>query len=225
MARVGTVAGSIVVAVLVATAAAVGLREIDRRQGPPIVIEDPLADATIVVSVAGAVASPGAYDLAPGARLGDALAAAGGPAADAELARVNPAARVADGEQVVVPARAPIAAGQAGGADRAAPTDSVPTQLAPTQDPEHSGDEPGLAEPSAPVGPPSGDGAPLDLNTASVEDLEVLPGIGPAIAARIVTRRDEMGPYASVDELVEIPGISARMVDDLRPLLVVGAPG
>lgn len=69
-----------------------------------------------------------------------------------------------------------------------------------------------------------GSGAPatVNLNTASVAELEQLPGIGPALAARIVEHREAHGPFRAVDELADIRGISERMVDDLRPLVTVG---
>ncbi len=69
------------------------------------------------------------------------------------------------------------------------------------------------AEPSSPL---------IDLNTASVDELETLPGIGPALAERIVAYRTEHGPFQSVDELAEVRGISPRMVDQLRGLVTVG---
>ncbi|MFL5761417.1 MAG: ComEA family DNA-binding protein [Thermomicrobiales bacterium] len=69
---------------------------------------------------------------------------------------------------------------------------------------------------------PSAVAGPININTATAAELDTLPGIGPAIAARIVAYRDSHGAFASVDELADVSGISARMVDNLRPLITTG---
>ena len=112
----------------------------------------PAAAKLLVIDVAGAVRRPGLYRLRTGSRIDDAIAAAGGATAKAELDTVNLAAPVADGEQVVVPGRG------AGGAAAASP-------------------------PAAARSSPS---APLDLNSATLEQLEALPGIGPVTAQKIL---------------------------------------
>lgn len=86
---------------------------------------------------------------------------------------------------------------------------------------------PGEAVPVAPVGAPAAGGssagpaAPLDVNTASAAELDALPGIGPVLAGRIVETRDAHGPFAAVDELVEVPGIGDAVLERLRPLVRV----
>lgn len=114
-------------------------------------------------------------------------------AAAVDLAAVNPAERVHDGERVLIPFL------------------STPV---PTRDPNQPApiDQ---ARPSAVAGP-------ININTATAAELDTLPGIGPAIAARIVAYRDSHGAFASVDELADVSGISARMVDNLRPLITTG---
>ena len=133
----------------------------------------------LVVDVAGAVRRPGLYRLAPGTRIADALARAGGPTAKADVDLVNLAAPLADGEQVVVPVRGGAAA--SGGASPA---------------------------------------APLDLNSASAEQLDALPGIGPATAAKIVAYRQAHGPFRSVEELDAVPGIGAGRIAQLKGLVL-----
>jgi competence protein ComEA len=141
------------------------------------------ASARLVVDVAGAVRRPGLHELAPGTRIADALAAAGGATAKADINAVNLAAPVADGEQIVVPARGP---GAAGGSSGAAPS--------PT--------------------------APLDLNSASLEQLDALPGIGPTTAQKILDYRQAHGSFHSVAELDAVPGIGQGRIEQLKGLVL-----
>jgi competence protein ComEA len=141
----------------------------------------------VVVDVVGAVRKPGLYRLREGSRIGDAVALAGGSTGKAELALVNLAAPLADGEQVVVPARGAAAA--AGGAAAAA----------------------------APGGSPT---APLDLNTATAEQLDALPGIGPSTAQKILDYRQAHGPFHTVDELDAVPGIGPGHIAQLKGLVI-----
>jgi competence protein ComEA len=152
----------------------------------------------IVVHAAGAVARPGLQRLAPGARVADVLEAAGGPAPDADLDRLNLAAPVVDGQRLFVPrigevappAVAPdggVATGSGGGA---------------TDEPAASG--------------------PIDLNTATAEELDALPGVGPATAAAIIDHRESNGRFASVDDLLDVRGIGPAKLEGLRDLVVAG---
>ena len=156
----------LVVSSAVAALALVGLgfAVFDDRSAPPIVIEDPLAEATIVVAVEGEVAAPGVYRLPGDARTQDALASAGGPAPDADLATINLARRLRDEDRIVVPRLVP------------APRASAAVTATPPQ----AGSEPAS---SAPTG-----SALIDLNGASPAELDTLPGIGPALAERIVAK-------------------------------------
>jgi competence protein ComEA len=139
----------------------------------------------VVIDVVGAVGRPGLYHLPQGARIADAVARAGGATRKADLAAVNLAAPVADGEQVVVPRR-----GAAGGAVAA----------------------PGAAAPGAAQGP-------VHLNTATLEQLDGLPGVGPVTAQKILDYRTEHGAFQSVDELDAIAGIGPARLDTLRDLV------
>lgn len=148
----------------------------------------------IYVHVLGAVSEPGLYAVAPDARVVDAVAAAGGFSDAADPASVNLARTVMDGEQLVV-----LEAGQASG-DPAA----------------------GAGAPSSGSGggaPPVAPGAPLSLNTATTEQLESLPRIGPALAERIIAWRTDNGPFRLVDELLDVPGIGDAILAGLDGLV------
>ncbi|HTS72585.1 MAG TPA: helix-hairpin-helix domain-containing protein [Gaiellaceae bacterium] len=142
--------------------------------------------ARVVVDVVGAVRQPGLYRLPQGSRIADAVARAGGATGKAELAQVNLAAPLADGEQVVVPKR-----GAAG------------ATIAPTA-----------------AGAGSGPAAPVQLSTATLEQLETLPGIGPVMAQKILDYRTKHGAFSSVDELDAVSGIGPKRLDQLRDLVV-----
>jgi competence protein ComEA len=144
-----------------------------------------VAAKLLVIDVAGAVRRPGLYRLREGSRIDDAIAAAGGPTAKAQLDAVNLAAPIADGEQVVVPGR-----GVAG---------------APAATPPAAGSSPS---------------APLDLNTATAEQLDSLPGIGPVTAQKILDYRQAHGPFHSVAELEGVPGIGPGRLSQLKGLVI-----
>jgi competence protein ComEA len=141
----------------------------------------PTRQARIAVYVTGAVASPGVYDLPEDVLAGDALAAAGGAVAGADLAAVNLAMRLADGAHLHVPL-----VGEA-------PADPSTT--------------PSLAK--------------LDINSASAEALESLPGVGPSLAARIVAYRELSGPFSTVEELENVSGIGPATLAEILPHVTV----
>jgi len=186
------VAGTAIAALAIALGV-LSIGWLDDRAKPAIVIEDPRPNAAIVVSVEGAVATPGVYRLAGDARVQDALTAAGGAAANADLARVNPAARLHDEERLVVPLN------EAARGVTAIPGATMTVTVA--------------AEPAGQT--------PININTAGADLLETLPGIGPALAEAIVAYRDANGPFQTVDELAEVKGISLKMVDEMRSLITV----
>lgn len=154
----------------------------------------PPGDATsIVVSVVGLVHKPGLVTLAPGARIADALAAAGGTQDGADLVGLNIAQKVADGQQIVV---------------GIAPLPGQPPTLGSSVTAE-SVDGEGATTDSA-------TGGLVDLNTATETELDALPGVGPVTAAAIVAWRDANGPFTSVDQLSEVDGIGPARLDKLR---------
>jgi competence protein ComEA len=181
-------------AILLAAALVLGLRHLGGggASAVPAVAPVRVAKAApvreVVVDVVGAVRQPGLYRLREGTRIADAVARAGGATAKAELALVNLAAPLADGEQVVVPAAGP---GGAAGVTAATP-------------------------PAAGASP----AAPLDLNTATAEQLDALPGVGPATAQKILDYRQAHGPFHSVDELDAVPGIGPARIAQLKGLVI-----
>ena len=147
----------------------------------------------LVAHVAGAVNHPGLVRLAPGARVDEAIAAAGGFRPDADLDRVNLAAPVTDGERVYV-----LALGQ----------QSEPPAAGPA---------------SAPSAAASAPDAVVDLNAATMEQLDSLPGVGPATAKAIIDHRSQHGPFRRVEDLLDVRGIGDAKLEALRPSVRVGS--
>lgn len=146
-----------------------------------------------VVQVAGEVRRPGVYRVRAGRRVDDAVRMAGGPTRSADLAAVNLAAKVEDGRQVIVPARAAASGAQPSAGAAAGPG----------------------------AGMASGGGAPLNLNTATEEQLDELDGVGPATARKIIAYRQQHGGFRSVSELDQVPGIGPKRLAALKDLLSV----
>jgi competence protein ComEA len=138
------------------------------------------------VHVVGAVHDPGVYRLAAGARVEDAIERAGGATGGADLQAVNLAAKVADGQQIVVPRRSSAAAAA------------------------------GAAQGTA-----SASSGPINLNSATAEQLDTLDGVGPATAQKILEYRTAHGGFASVDDLAQISGIGPKRLEALRAQVTV----
>lgn len=163
---------------------------------------DTLAPTRIAIHVVGAVQQPGVYHLVVGARGDDALRAAGGPTRDADVRRVNLAAPLMDGQQFVVP--------RVG--ERL--TSTVPS-LGSVVGGQSAGD--------TGINPGVNLGAPLlvDLNQATVAELDQLPGVGPSTARAIIDHRTRNGPFASVDDLLAVRGIGHAKLAELKPFVRV----
>ena len=142
------------------------------------------AGTDVVVQVAGAVLKPGVYALSATGRVNDAVAIAGGPAADSDIDRVNLAAKLSDGQQIFVPRK-------------------------------------GEALPAAPAGGSAATSDPVNLNTATVEQLDALPGVGPSTAQAIVDYREQHGAFKSVQGLNEVKGIGDAKFADLKNKVTV----
>ena len=153
----------------------------------------------IRVHVSGAVMSPGVYEMSEGDRVLDAVASAGGEQPSADLASINLALRVQDEAQYHIP--------------RLGEPTPVPNS-APAQPASMPNDRP------LPAG---GGAAPslIDLNAATAQELELLPGIGPVMAGRIIAYREAIGPFTSVDDVENVPGIGPKTLESIRPLATV----
>ncbi|MFD5745008.1 helix-hairpin-helix domain-containing protein [Streptomyces massasporeus] len=145
----------------------------------------------IVVDVGGKVREPGIHRLPAGSRVADALHAAGGVKPGTDTDGLNRARFLVDGEQVIVGGPAPAPAPGAGGG----------------------------AAPGGPAGGAAAPAAPVSLNTATADQLDTLPGVGPVLAQHIIDYRTQHGGFRSVDELREVNGIGDRRFADLRDLV------
>ncbi|GAB4104618.1 hypothetical protein GCM10028790_36370 [Micromonospora taraxaci] len=194
--RRGVRALAVVAVVVVLGAAAWAWRSRPQSEAvAPLVSEAPSAASTgdpsgpgpgeLVVAVAGKVRKPGLVRLPAGSRLADAVQAAGGPLPGVDLALLNPARKVTDGELIVV----------------------------------------GVTPPPAPVGPAGGGAAtaagPLNLNTATLAQLDALPGVGPVLAQRILSHRDQHGGFKAVGDLRQVDGIGDARYEQLKDLVTV----
>ncbi|MFG1677981.1 helix-hairpin-helix domain-containing protein [Micromonospora sp. NPDC049282] len=145
----------------------------------------------VVVAVAGKVRRPGLVRLPAGARLADAVEAAGGALPGVDVALLNPARKVTDGELILVGVTAP----------------------------------PGQAAPGPAAGPAAGGGAapagPVNLNTATLAQLDTLPGVGPVLAQRILDHREQHGAFRSVSDLRQVEGIGDARYEQLKELVTV----
>ncbi len=151
----------------------------------------------VTVHAAGQVVAPGVYSVPAGSRVADLVTAAGGLLPEADVDRLNLAARLVDGSRVYIPRKGEPPPTEAPGGDPGAATGG-------------GGSETGTA-PSAPV----------DLNTATAAQLDTLPGVGPATANAILTYRTRNGRFKSVTELLEVPGIGPAKLEAIRPLVMV----
>ncbi|MEU1983957.1 ComEA family DNA-binding protein [Nocardia sp. NPDC019395] len=174
------------------------------ESGVPIAAPEPgpaqQPPAELVVSVVGLVHRSGLVRLPPGARVADALAAAGGAQSGADLAGLNLAQRLADGDQVRV-----------GATDPAVPPAGSTTV---------SGGRASADTPEADDTAPAAE-TPVNLNTATEADLDALPGVGPVTAKSIIAWRETNGRFTAVEQLAEVDGIGPARLARLRELVTV----
>jgi competence protein ComEA len=171
-------------------AAAGGLAGGAARADHPAATGIPSAGAEVVVAVAGKVRKPGLVRLPPGSRVADALQAAGGANPGVDVALLNLARKVVDGELILVgvtpPPGTPVATGAA-----AAPAGGAPA------------------------------GGPVNLNTATLAELDTLPGVGPVLAQRILDAREAQGGFTAVSDLRKVDGIGDSRYEQLKDLVIV----
>ena len=155
----------------------------DQGAGSDAVHVPDTAEDTIKVDVTGAVASPGVVELEPDARVIDAIEAAGGQTAEADISSINRAAKLIDGEKVHVPriGETPSDAAAVGG---------------------------GEAEPAS--------GGLVNINTAGLEELDELPGVGPSTAQAIIDEREQGGPFTSIEDIMRVSGIGEKKFEKLK---------
>lgn len=159
--------------------------------------EQPAAEKTILVHVGGEVRAPGLYEIAQGSRVNDAIEAAGGFTDDASRDAVNLAREVADGEQIIVAA-----------------VEEVERQASAAS----SGSVPGGSSASGAAGAQK----KVNINTASAEELDSLPGIGASTAQKIVADRAANGPFKTIEDLKRVTGIGEKKFAQLADSITVG---
>ena len=159
---------------------------------------EPTPSAEVVVHVSGAVKRAGVYRLAPDSRVADAIEQAGGATEHADLDALNLAEPLQDGQKIHVPRKGEV---------------SPPTvaSVAPSRTPRSAPQAAATATTQFPI----------NLNTATADQLEAIPGIGPVLAQRIIEYRQTHGRFQSVDELLEVRGIGPKRLENMRPYVVV----
>jgi competence protein ComEA len=155
--------------------------------GPHVTIPGP----PIKVQVSGAILEPGVYSLDAGSRVSDALDAAGGARADANLDDLNLALKLEDGDGILVPTR-------------------VPGIESPPWTP--------ISSDSTKVATPK---SKININTATIEQLDTLPRIGPTLAQRIVDYRAQNGPFERIEDIKNVSGIGDVLFNDMKALITV----
>jgi competence protein ComEA len=167
--------------------------------GQPVTLEPAPTQSPIVVQIMGEVVKPGVYSMPAGSRVQDAVEAAGGLLADADTGSLNLAARLVDGQQVVIPV--------SGSATVTTPTSThSPFTVLTTMTPQVT------TTPHATL---------VNINTASVQQLNTLPGIGPVTAQSIITYRQQNGPFQQIEDIMNVPGIGPATFDRIRTLITV----
>jgi competence protein ComEA len=160
----------------------------------------------IYVYVTGAVAKPGVYTLPEGSRVQDAIAAAGGAMIQADLDGINLAERLTDEAHVIISRR----------------DDSTPSTVQQPSSAVAKSSTAPLAGQSGPTTSKAPPASPVNINTASAEQLQTLPGIGPSTAARIIADREQNGPFRTIEDLTRITGIKEGTMAKIRAYITVG---
>ncbi len=176
----------------------------------------PSRPARLYVDVAGSVRRPALYVLPKGSRVMQALLAAGGPARDADLDSVNLAEVITDGEKVYVPKRRPPVPGSL---PSAAATARITAAGGAVPKPGRGKGSRGGAVRAAKITADSGE--QVSLNSATLEQLERLPGVGPSMAQKILDYRQQSGGFQKIDDLSLVPGIGPKKLAKLTPFVTL----
>jgi competence protein ComEA len=156
--------------------------------GEAVTLRPVPTEAPIIIHITGAVPRPGVYALPQGARVQDAISAAGGFLAEADKTGINLARVLEDGEQIDIPFGV--------GASIVLPTPGVEVVTSSSE--------------------------LIDINTASQSELESLPGIGPTTAQKIIAYREENGPFARIEDIINVSGIGPGTFERIKELITVG---
>jgi competence protein ComEA len=183
----GVMAGFVLAGVLVFVSRA--------PEGEPIILEPAPTKAPLAVHVIGAVPRPGLYEFAEGARVQDAIDAAGGLLASANVDSLNLAELLEDGQQLNIPYQ-----------EGAAPTEVSDTVVLPSS----------TQEPT-----PDPDVVLVNINTATLEELDTLPGVGPTTAQKIIDYRT-ITPFSTIEDIMKVSGIGPSIFENMKLLIVVG---
>lgn len=172
--------------------------------GEPVVLQPAPTKAPIAVHVVGAVPRPGLYEFAEGARVQDAINAAGGLLAAADVNTINLASLLMDGQQLNIPYK--VGEEPSGGGSE---TLSLPGPDDEEELPSNnSGSEESIVE-------------LININTASLDELDSLPGIGATLAQRIIDYRNENGPFTSIEEIMDVSGVGPSTFENIKDLITV----
>ena len=165
---------------------------------------------TVRIHVAGAVVRPGVYTVSSSARVVDAVTAAGGATSNADLERINLAQKIVDTEQVFVPFRSSRTT-KVTVSPRLRPSRTT----VPTSVPAVTGAVPIIGAPITTLSPL------INLNSATSDQLDTLPGVGPSTAKAIISYRNRKGPFGKVEDLLNVPGIGPAKVGAIRDQVTV----
>ncbi len=172
--------------------------------GKPVALEPAPTKAPIAVQVLGDVVRPGVYELPEGARVTDAIDAAGGLIADANTGDLNLAAKLEDGQQIQI------------GTGSSSITSSGPSTSSGTP----QGGSPFTVLPT-PV--PSASANLVNINSATLAQLDALPGISPTVAQNIINYRNQYGPFSTIEDIMNVPGIGPATFDTIKNLITTGS--
>ncbi len=164
-------------------------------RGEAVRLSPPPTISPIMVHISGAVVHPGVYSLPPGCRIRDVVEAAGGLLPEANMQLLNLAAFIQDGEQIIIASKLPT---------------PLPASPADLENPE-THETPAAAD------------LPLNINTATLEQLDMLPGIGPEKARRIIDYRETYGPFATVEAIQKVSGIGPATFEKIKALITIAS--